>query len=394
MKRISYLAVIGFVLLGVTSLRAEQGIRWETDFKTAMETAQETDRFVLIHFYGDQCPPCRVMEKEVFSQQAVADALVPHFVPLKINTEQNPKAVKNLNITSIPMDLVVTPQREIIYRRKGGCSAAQYVNELLSFLQELQTEQEAVTSDAERLQIAQVQHKPQPPQNQPIVQAEMKPLGLQVPQAQTAHVQTALHETNQNAPELFVPATGIVQKEDDFSLPNLPLTIHTENTSEMVLMDYAAPAATTDALTGLSIPHIHAANEPENPDYESPYMLDGFCPVELQNHERWTAGKTEFSLHYRDRFFLFSSKEAMLAFSKNSHFYTPVAMGEDIVQMLQGGQRVKGKRHYGAWYQGRIYLFTTQENYNIFAQRPSYFADFALKLESALGQTQAKISDK
>jgi len=54
--------------------------------------------------------------------------------------------------------------------------------------------------------------------------------------------------------------------------------------------------------------------------------------------------------------------------------------------MLQGGQRVKGKRHYGAWYQGRIYLFTSQENYNAFAQRPSYFADFALKLEAALGQ--------
>jgi YHS domain-containing protein len=78
----------------------------------------------------------------------------------------------------------------------------------------------------------------------------------------------------------------------------------------------------------------------------------------------------------------------MVTFSKDPHHYTPVAMGEDIVQMLQGGQRIKGKRHYGAWYQGRIYLFATQENYNAFTQRPSYFADFALKLESAVGQLQ------
>ena len=399
MKRISDLAVLGFVLFGATSLWAGQGIRWETDFKTAMEIAQETDRFVLIHFYGDQCPPCRAMEKGVFSQQMVADAIAPYFVPLKINTEQNPKAVQNLNITSIPTDLIVTPQREIIFRRKGGCSASQYVEELLSVLPMLQTPRKAELSDAERLQIAQVQHQPQPLQNQSVLQTERQPPGLQVPQAQTMPIQTtppqtALAEMPQETPGLLIP-TG----EDDFFLPHMPLTLPTEDPSEMILVDYAAPAATTDALhshglTGLSIPNLQATDEQENPGHESPYILDGFCPVELQEHERWTAGKTEFSLHYRDRFFLFSSKEAMIAFSKNSHHYIPVAMGEDVVQMLQGGQRIKGKRHYGAWYQGRIYLFTTQENYNVFAERPSYFADFALKLESALGQTQISTANK
>ena len=157
----------------------------------------------------------------------------------------------------------------------------------------------------------------------------------------------------------------------------------------MLFTDNAAPAAATDGMTGLSIPSVLSAEELENLEHESPYILDGFCPVELQDNERWTIGKSEFSLRYRDRFFLFSSTEAMKTFSKNPSLYTPVAMGEDVVQMIQGGQRIKGKRHYGAWYQGRIYLFATQDNYNAFAERPSYYADFAVKLESALGQMQA-----
>ena len=385
MKIIKSLAVIGFVLFGTASLWAEQGkqgISWETDFKTAMNVAQETNRLVLIHFYGDQCPPCRMMEKEVFSQQAVADALAPYFVPLKVNTEQNPKAVQNLNITSIPMDLIVTPQREIIFRRKGGGTASQYVEELLSVIRALQAQREAEMSDAERLQIAQVQNPPQNSSQGPIVPPEMSPPSLQVPQAQTTL-------------ELHVPATGELtvaasQEEADFSMATVPLTIDALKTqdSEMILADYAPDAAPTDALTGLSIPNLYMVEEHENSGYESPYILDGFCPVELQDHERWTAGKAEFALQCRDRFFLFSSKEAMIIFAKNPHHYTPVAMGEDVVQILQGGQRLKGKRHFGAWYQGRIYLFTTQENYNTFAQRPSYFADFALKLESTLGQMQ------
>ena len=406
MKIINSLAAIGFVLLGTTSLWAEQGIQrglpqgipWETDFKTAMQVAQETDRLVLIHFYGDQCPPCRMMDKEVFSQQAVADALTPHFVPLKVNTEQNPKAVQNLNITSIPMDLIVTPQREIVFRRKGGATAAQYTDELLSILRTVQAQREAELSDAERLQIAQVQNQPQHSSQDPIFQAEVSPPGLQVPQAQTSHTPPSDTEFP-GAPELFVPpadelAIFTSQEELDFSIATAPLTADDSKTqdNEMILVDHAAPAEATDALTGLSIPNLYGVEEDveerENLGYESPYILDGFCPVELQEHERWIAGKAEFSLHYRDRFFLFSSKEAMNVFAKNPYHYTPVAMGEDVVQMLQGGQKIKGKRHYGAWYQGRIYLFVTQENYNAFAERPSYFADFALKLESALGQMQ------
>ncbi len=415
MKIFNGLAAICLMLVGFSPVWGGQGVQWETDFKTAMKTAEETNRLVLIHFYGDQCPPCRMMDKEIFPQKAVADALVPYFVPLKVNTEQNPKAVQNLNITSIPMDLIVTPQREIIFRRKGGCSAEQYVDELLSVIQALQVQREAEMTDAERLQIAKVENRPRQTEPGPVFQTELTPPGLQVPQAQTVPVtpvseespvvsQTAVLDTPvSETPELFVPNEPLLAEAaapvvDDFALPDEPLTAPAETAAstdgEMLFADNAAPAASTGEMTGLSIPNLQTIEEQENLGYESPYVLDGFCPVELQDNEHWVAGKTEFALHYRDRFILFSSKEAMKAFSKNPHLYTPVAMGEDIVQMIQGGQRIKGKRHYGAWYQGRIYLFSTQENYNSFSERPSYFADFALKLESALGQTQISANTK
>ena len=401
MKIFNCLAMVAFVLVGTPFLLAAQGVQWETDFKTAMKTAQETNRLVLIHFYGNQCPPCRMMDRDIFPQQAVADALAPHFVPLKVNTEENPKAVQNLNITSIPMDLIVTPKREIIFRRGGACSAQEYVNEMLSVIQAL-NEQRPAEEDTSLFQVEATRPQTQNSLDLQVPQAETsRPYSQQAPSETPVISQTALLETQENGtPELFVPeiaaTTSAPQTEDDFAIPNTPLTADTTAAvtepaqDEMMLFtDNAAPAAATDGMTGLSIPNVLSAEEQENLEHESPYILDGFCPVELQDKERWTIGKSEFSLRYRDRFFLFSSMEAMKTFSKNPSLYTPVAMGEDVVQMIQGGQRIKGKRHYGAWYQGRIYLFATQDNYNAFAERPSYFADFAVKLESALGQMQA-----
>jgi YHS domain-containing protein len=58
-------------------------------------------------------------------------------------------------------------------------------------------------------------------------------------------------------------------------------------------------------------------------------------------------------------------------------------MGEDIVLMVERNKRVEGNRKFGAWFQGRVFLFSNQETLNVFADRPEYYLEIALKYEMA-----------
>lgn len=527
------------------SFAAEFGVPWETEFKIAMQKAEKTNRMVLIHFYGDHCPPCRRMDREVFALQSVADALNPHFVPLKIDTSTNEKAVKNLNITSIPADLIVTPQREIIHRRDGWASPRDYVEDLLAGVNRYQLIQQ------QRMQNLQFQVRPDTPGtaiapsvakdgNLAAISGNTPPMSINPPASHDAfltHLSVPRgHIANVNSnPQFFAgrgenpfppltppkatvrntegqtgnvaapsdvanavnpagnpherPVSGPKNPENtatgESGIPEIPQkTIQNEapefevedflqseeeqkqdstaflgpnpqwnfdlsttemneqekilaesvplrsETGKVALTNYTNEPAknansgseenafdfsglnfdqippnsagtgrkpdssrseagpeNAESITGLVIPRRSPEMNQELTPHLS-YVLDGFCPVELQENERWVAGKGDHALHYHNQYFLFSSAEAMGKFSKHPPAYTPVAMGEDIVQMVKFGERVKGMRNFGAWYQGKIYLFSTQENYESFAERPSYYAALAAKLESAFGNTR------
>lgn len=366
----------------------QKGIVWETDFKKAMQLAADTDRLVIIHFYGDYCPPCRKMDAEVFSRDDVAAAIEPHYVALKVDSQENPNAVKNLNITSIPSDLVATPRREIIYRRQGESSAERYTREMLHVVQK-HREAQAAKNAAPPLAETSVADpsKVYPPAlkveeteifipNEPVPSPAV-PVSPPAPTLETSTAEEIATEVATNEFQSY-----------DFAFDGIGLESVAENQ-----ITVEASEEDPNAITGLAVP---AREESEAPAEEPkiPYILDGFCPVELQDNERWVAGNEEFTLRYRNQFFVFSCTESLMKFAKNPEAYTPVAMGEDVVQMAKTGDRLKGQRGFGAWYQGKIYLFSSQENYESFAERPAYYASIATKLNSAQIGVQANEKKK
>jgi len=116
---------------------------------------------------------------------------------------------------------------------------------------------------------------------------------------------------------------------------------------------------------------------------EVPLALEGFCPVVLCTEERWVAGNPAYSTMFQEHIFRFSSLEALATFAQNPANYIPVAMGEDIVLKVDRNRRVNGDRGFGAWFQGRVFLFSSQETFNAFEARPDFYAEIALKYEIA-----------
>jgi len=125
--------VIAAALAALPSIAAAQDtLKWEADLATAQRIAAQTNRLVLVHFWGTWCPPCMEMEKTVFSKPGLGTALHPYYVPVKIQVEDNlnQDLVKRFQVEAFPSDIVMTADGRIVARSKGFKPAEQYVGML------------------------------------------------------------------------------------------------------------------------------------------------------------------------------------------------------------------------------------------------------------------------
>jgi YHS domain-containing protein len=106
-------------------------------------------------------------------------------------------------------------------------------------------------------------------------------------------------------------------------------------------------------------PHQMASYNPED------IALDGHCPVIL-DQKRWEPGSSEWAVRHRGKIYYCSTKEARDAFLAEPDRYSPMLSGYDVVRFLEGGQIVAGKREFGCWFGGRVFLFDSEETRRVF----------------------------
>ncbi len=79
---------------------------WHEDLNSAMAEAIATDRPMLVHFTADWCPPCRMMKKNVFSDDSVQTLIERDFVLVRIDLTDrmgpNTLIAQECGVTSIP----------------------------------------------------------------------------------------------------------------------------------------------------------------------------------------------------------------------------------------------------------------------------------------------------
>ncbi len=77
------------------------GAEWKTDFQAAMRQAQQTGKPVMANFTGsDWCPPCQMLEREVFSTDTFAEWAEQNVVLLELDfprQKQQPQALQRQN---------------------------------------------------------------------------------------------------------------------------------------------------------------------------------------------------------------------------------------------------------------------------------------------------------
>ncbi|MDE6623405.1 MAG: thioredoxin family protein [Alistipes sp.] len=96
------------------------------------ELATKQGKLVFIDLYASWCPPCRMMERQVFSRKDVGEFMDQRFVAAKFDTDKptGKELMKRYGKGSIPLYLVFDTQGELLGRIQGAADAETFMEDL------------------------------------------------------------------------------------------------------------------------------------------------------------------------------------------------------------------------------------------------------------------------
>lgn len=106
------------------------------------EMAIKQQKLVFIDLYATWCPPCRMMERDVFSRKDVGDFMAKYFVAAKYDVDKTTgrELMRRYGEGSIPLYLVFDTQGELLGRILGGSKAETFMDNLRSIIDRRSTE--------------------------------------------------------------------------------------------------------------------------------------------------------------------------------------------------------------------------------------------------------------
>ena len=413
------------VLLTPAMVTAEELIPWMDDLDQAFSKAQQENKLVLIHFWHEQCAPCRKLESFVFKDGKIAAAIDRDYVAVKVNTRKNPALAKRYKIKSVPQDLVYRSDGEILSQRISPSNSRGYMFMLSQTVKSARGKQGGVdvavvraVNGNEPSGIPVVQGQPQstPPSgatgfrsghrvsDQPVDQID--------PSAQAGPA------TQGSLPTVSVP-TQVVDNPfvGERGAKNIPANtsfdpLKIKNVNTVAIVNYDQNAETTtvrQAEVRVEGDPQPAAVEPDSPTSDTtvesaqpgqtespsgdaaqtqetlgpdspeaslpPLGLEGFCPIALIENKEWKEGDRQFGCIHRGQLYLFLSLEARDQFLESPDRYAPVLSGFDPVVFTEQGELVAGSREHGRFIDDRIVLFTNEASFQKFKEAPMQYID-------------------
>ena len=425
------------IALAVSGARAEPlGPAWLASAEAARQQSLATGKPILIYFYGERCPACKVMQRDVLSRADVLDALRAQYVLMQANADQVPALAKQYGIVALPTTVAITADGQMLDKIQGRLDAANYVARL-----------NQTAAAARRVPAGTAPQAPGTPQVSAAPQIAAAPAGspaglprmgdyvppmpggympgpgtipaVSAPSATSPSATYAppavsptaspmgINGSQPNAQTLPPSATmqppAYVASPTGQSFPPPAQQPPVGPAAMPAAASAAVPAALTPAMGDRGYPPAPGAAtpvgvQPQPPAPVSPFAhqnagtagdpaaavnpplaLEGFCPVDLCERQRWTSGDPRYGLVHRGRTYLFAGAEQRDRFNADPDRYAPILSGIDIVLAIERGQQLEGHRRHGVFYNGRVYLFSSEESLQRFAQRPDFYADQALQ---------------
>lgn len=117
---------------GVAGAAHAREISWQTNLQKASATALSANKPILIEFWADWCPPCKVMDAEVYPDTAVIKAMAK-VLPVRIDVDKQGDVARKYEVASMPTLVFADSYGNELFRFTGTITAAT----MIQLLQEL-----------------------------------------------------------------------------------------------------------------------------------------------------------------------------------------------------------------------------------------------------------------
>lgn len=101
----------------------------ECSFNEAIELSKKGDKPLFVDCYTSWCGPCKMMAKDVFTNDAVADYFNENFICIKFDCEkgEGPRVASTYQVSGYPTFLIIDTNKQLIHKMVGGTSAERFI---------------------------------------------------------------------------------------------------------------------------------------------------------------------------------------------------------------------------------------------------------------------------
>ena len=132
MKRKYSLLLLLVFALCAQAQTADKGIRFEKEgtlFRQAVQKAMSGGKLIFVDCYTSWCGPCKMMARDVFTQEKVGNVMNAKYVNFKIDMEkgEGPELAKKWQVSAYPTFIVFNSAGQELGRFLGGCDADNFL---------------------------------------------------------------------------------------------------------------------------------------------------------------------------------------------------------------------------------------------------------------------------
>ena len=415
LRTATLLLVLTIVLFTPASgIGQEREIAWTEDYEAAVQHAATTNSIVLLHFYGDYCPPCKLLDRKTFRDPTLISKINEQLVPVKLNADRRRDLAQKFQVTRWPTDIYLLPSGEEIYRgvsnpdptvycktidrvaiqhrnRNVGNTTARALVErqgrtLAGYAPPIQSEQTNYApnvGDPVRSQASAWTDRSVAPQPNISLAAKPVPANPSSRVIENPYIDK-LPTAKAPSPAVQAPAVQAANK--------LPPIV----TNDQHLVGSNPPSPSSASVSNRSVKPVAAqpVSSQRTPDLQ-PYTvvapqivytdtigLGGYCPVSLiqsldrPNTNGWVEGKKTSAVRHRGRVYYCANEQARQTLLSDPDRYTPCLSGFDIVHLCKVGKLEDGLCDYGCVQEStnRVFLFENKANYEEFKKNSVYYS--------------------
>lgn len=127
---VALLALVAAQLAGCS--RTYETSREPASLATALATAKQDGKHVVVDFFTTWCPPCKKLDRETWPAPAVTQWLDRHAILVKLDAEKHRELAARFRVEAYPTIVLLAPDGAEVERWVGFRGPDQFVREAAS----------------------------------------------------------------------------------------------------------------------------------------------------------------------------------------------------------------------------------------------------------------------